>query len=478
MGHIGMGELYEKLKSYAASDYYPYHMPGHKRRLGGQVLSAVSGLDITEIDGFDNLHEPTGILQRIQQKAAGIYGTEESFYLINGSTAGIISAISAAVSEGGKILMARGSHRAAYHGAYLRALKIRYLVAETDPDFGCNMEITPTQVEQALMEDVDIQAVFLVSPTYEGIVSDIAAIAGIVHKRGIPLIVDEAHGAHLGFHPAWPKSSCGCGADIVIQSLHKTLPSPTQTAILHVNGKLVDRNRLKRFLSIYQSSSPSYLFMAAMEEALDLVEKDADRLFGDFLRNWNTMLEKLSHCRCLHFLQKEGMDIGKLVIADKSGHMTGRQLYDSLLNTYHLQAEMAAGNYVLAMFTVGDTEEGYNRMTEALLAIDGAIYSQYGTCAGGAARIEIRKPLKQSKLPPHGLSLKEAWEGEKEEVVLEEAKGRVAGEFINLYPPGIPILVPGECFTEELCDHIQACIEQGLHVQGMGQGNTVTVLKK
>lgn len=478
-----MGELYEKLKSYAESDYYPYHMPGHKRRLGGGVLSAVSRLDITEIDGFDNLHEPNEIIKRIQQKAALIYGAEESFYLVNGSTAGILSAVSAAVQEGGKILMARGCHRAAYHGAYLRGLDIRYLVAETDPDFGCNLGITSTQVEQALMEEPDIQAVLLVSPTYEGIVSDIEQIAGIVHKRGIPLIVDEAHGAHLGFHSAWPKSSCRCGADIVVQSLHKTLPSPTQTAILHVNGKLVDRQRIKRFLGIYQSSSPSYLFMAAMEEALDLTVRDADRLFGDFLINWKRMLERLNGCRCLQVLQIEGMDIGKLVIADKSGHMTGRQLYDSLLQNYHLQPEMAVGNYVLAMFTVGDTEEGYYRMTEALLAIDAEIYRQCGICAdntvhGESEECKVSKLSKLLKQPPRALSLKEAWEKEGEKIPLAEATGRLAGEFINLYPPGIPILVPGECFTEELCSYIQDCMDKGLQVQGIGQDITVKVLKR
>lgn len=472
-----MGDLCEKLKSYAESDYYPYHMPGHKRRLSGEVLSAVSGLDITEIDGFDNLHEPSGLIRKIQQKAARIYGAEESFYLINGSTAGILSAVSAAVPEGGKILMSRGCHRAAYHGAYLRGLDIRYLVAETDPNFGCNLAINPAQVEQALVKEPDIQAVLLVSPTYEGIVSDIEKIAGILHKRGIPLIVDEAHGAHLGFHPAWPQSSCRFGADIVIQSLHKTLPSPTQTAILHANGQLVDRQLLKRFLSIYQSSSPSYLFMAAMEEALDLVSKESNRLFGNFLRNWNEMLEKLDKCRCLHFLRAEGMDIGKLVIADKSGHMMGKQLYETLLNTYHLQPEMAAGNYVLAMFTVGDTEEGYRRMTEALIKIDEDIFTRYGAGVGRTAHSEQKghKAPKQLKLPPQELSLKEAWQRDGEKIPIAEANGRIAAEFINLYPPGIPILVPGERFTQDICDYIQECVEEGLHVQGLGEEKTVSV---
>ena len=277
-----MSELFEKLSAYGESDYYPYHMPGHKRRLKTDTMRELAQIDITEIDGFDNLHDAQSILKQIQEEAAAAYGAEESFFLVNGSTAGILSAISTAVRPGGKILMVRGAHKSAYHAAYLRDLQIAYLWPGVHPLFGCNLPATAKEVEEALQQTPDVQAVFIVSPTYEGLAADVKSIAEAAHKRNIPLIVDEAHGAHLGFDGRWPESSVKQGADLVIQSLHKTLPAPTQTAILHVNGKLVDRCRLRRFLGIYQTSSPSYIFMAAMEDAIATTSANREKLFGVF----------------------------------------------------------------------------------------------------------------------------------------------------------------------------------------------------
>lgn len=456
-----MGELYRKLEEYAQSDFYPYHMPGHKRRLCGKTIAPVADLDITEIDGFDNLHDASGILLRLQEKAARLYGADESFFLINGSTAGILSAVSAALPEQGKLLMARGCHKSVYHAAYLRNLDISYLWTPYYPEFGCQMAVTTEEVEKALEENSGIQAVLIVSPTYEGLTADVKGIAEVVHKRGIPLIVDEAHGAHLGFHPFWPLSSCRQGADLVIQSIHKTLPSLTQTAVLHVNGTLVNREKLKRFLRIYQSSSPSYLLMASIEDALDMLASEGESLFETFRKNWTAMLDALSDCTCIHFLTAENADPGKLVFGDRTGRMNGQQLYDRLLRQYHLQMEMAAGNYALAMFTVGDTVEGYERLTKALLEIDDECRRQ-GTAPAekGSFETVIPRPAKK-------LSLHDAWDAEGEEILLSEAVGRISAEFINLYPPGIPLVVPGEMFSSELCRCLQKYTEAGFTVQGI-----------
>ncbi len=479
-----MGDLYRKLNEYAESDYYPYHMPGHKRRLYGETLSRLAGIDITEIDGFDNLHDAQGILKQIQKKAAMLYGAEESFYLVNGSTAGILSAISATVPEGGKILMARGCHKAVYHGVYLRKLVPQYLYEKTDEEFDCCLPVTVADVEQELEKNADICAVLIVSPTYEGLVADVASIAETVHKRGIPLIVDSAHGAHLGFHPAWPENCAKLGADLVIESLHKTLPAPTQTAILHVNGSLVNREKLKRFLQIYQTSSPSYLFMAAMEEALDIIAQRKEELFSEFLINWNEMLETLGKCKNIRILQKEGSDIGKLVIMDGSGYLSGGQLYEKLLNRYHLQMEMATEKYVLAMFTVGDTKEAFTRLTKALVEIDEALV-KVGEASNAKGTSEknypiydaIKKQNLQMLYPKAVLTLGEAWERETLEVPLSQAKESICGVFINLYPPGIPLVVPGEELSEEICERLQILADSGLNVQGLQKKKGQIVVK-
>lgn len=460
-----MERLYGKLEKYAAQDYYPYHMPGHKRRLCGEMPAQILQGDITEIEGFDNLHQPEGILKELQKKAAKLYGSEECFYLINGSTAGILTAISAAVPKDGHILMARNCHKSAYHGVYLRNLTVSYLYPPLMKDYDINDAITPEQVEEALNREPDIDAVLLVSPTYEGRIADIEEIARIVHERNIPLIVDEAHGAHLGWTKHVSPSSCQAGADLVIHSVHKTLPAMTQTALLHVQGTRIDREKLKRFLHIYQSSSPSYVLMASIDNALQLMEEKGEALLELMENRYHAMLDQLSQCRHLRFLMPEigKQDMGKLVIDTGHTNLSGQELYDLLLETYHLQMEMAAKGFCLAMFTVGDEEEAYTRLTEALLHIDKQILRSMieSEGIGGQAVTGTLHDVQE------GISLATAWDMEWEMLPLSQATGRYAGEFINLYPPGTPLLVPGEILTPHMQDYISFCLEQHLNVQGV-----------
>lgn len=472
-----MESLFDTLKQYGESGYYPYHMPGHKRQDYGRLPVGLAGMDITEIDGFDNLHQPEGILRELQERAAELYGAEESFYLINGSTCGILSAVSAALPRGGHLLMSRNCHKSVYHGAYLRQLRLSYLYPPMLPGFGICDCVTPKQVEEALEQERDIGAVLLVSPTYEGRLADIGKIAETVHKRGIPLIVDEAHGAHLGFGEGFGENSCRLGADLVIHSVHKTLPALTQTALLHVNGKLVDRELLRRFLHIYQSSSPSYILMASIDNALRLVEGQGKKLFADFYCRYRRMMEQLEDCQCLQFVPWEAgrQDVGKLVIASRSRGISGQRIYDILRDQYHLQLEMGAGEFCLAMFTVGDTEEGYRRMTQALLALDqdiasGRILPEDGQsgCQYGAAEFYGRQTKGRGKGPCGALPFAASWEMPWEWAPLSEGVGRHVADFINFYPPGVPILVPGEVLTEEAASLLRAGLEQGLPIQGMG----------
>ena len=467
--------LYEKLKQYAESDYYPYHMPGHKRQLCGNLPKEISEIDITEIDGFDNLHQSEGILRKLQEKAALLYGADESFYLINGSTCGILSAISAAVQEGGHILMARNCHKSAYHAVYLRNLTVSYLYPEQMEEYDIYGAVTSKQVEAALEQEPNIQAVLLVSPTYEGRIADIEQIAEIVHKRGIPLIVDEAHGAHLGWREDVSCNSCQAGADLVIHSVHKTLPAMTQTALLHVKGDLIDRNRLKRFLHIYQSSSPSYVLMASIDNALSIMEKNAVTLIALFEERYTHMLVRLSECRNLDFIRSEKgiQDIGKLVISTKRCGLSGQRLYDILLEKYHLQLEMAAESYCLAMFTVADGEEAYRRMTDALLAIDAQMTEGKLKPDNAVNTISgfVRENINES------IPLSIAWDMAEETVLLQESIGRYVGEFINLYPPGVPLLLPGEIVTEEKYTIIISYLKQQLNVQGVEEKNGSYMVK-
>ena len=229
-----MERLYKKLESYGQSDYYPFHMPGHKRNRASSADDFLFERDITEISGFDNLHHAEGILKEAQEYAAQIYGTKKCFFSVNGSTAALLAAVSASVNKGGKILVARNCHKAVYHALYLRELQPVYIYPHEDPKLGINGGISPGRVEMYLAENPDIQAVLITSPTYDGIVSDVARIAEIAHRYGVPLIVDEAHGAHFRFSDYFPVSAAQLGADVVINSVHKTLPCLTQTGVIHL----------------------------------------------------------------------------------------------------------------------------------------------------------------------------------------------------------------------------------------------------
>lgn len=474
-----METLYQKLKEYGDSDFYPYHMPGHKRRLSGNIPEEVMKLDITEIDGFDNLHQAEGIIKELQEKAAKLYGAEESFYLVNGSTCGILSAISAAVPNGGHILMARNSHKSTYHAAYLKNLTISYLYPPYMSEYDIFGAITWEQVEKALETNPDVGAVFLVSPTYEGRIADIEKIAEVVHAKGIPLIVDEAHGAHLGLAENFPLNSCRRGADIVIHSVHKTLPSMTQTALLHVNGGLINRSRLKRYLHIYQTSSPSYVLMASIDNALRIVEEQGEKLFQDFRENYMQLLKKLEACKHLKFVpfDEEKQDVGKLVISSNNKGLSGQQIYDMLLTDYHLQLEMAAGSYCLAMFTIGDSSEAYERLEQALLAIDAkleamqeqsqSITVQMKGVYSDESNTDEWENNSNCDSSNSVIPLAQAWEMDAEVISLEKAVGRHVADFINLYPPGVPLLVPGEMLCRKQYEQLLQYRELGLSVQGI-----------
>lgn len=472
--------LLERLQAYAASGHYPFHMPGHKRNPAVSYLPAE--IDITEIEGFDNLHNAKSVLKESQERAAALYGADSSFFLVNGSTAGILAAVSAAVSAGGSILMARNSHKSAYHGVYLRNLKPVYLFPEIFEKWGICGGISPKQVEEKLQMAPEIEAVLVTSPTYEGMVSNIKEIADITHRHGKILIVDEAHGAHLGFCKAFPKGALSQGADIVVQSLHKTLPSLTQTAILHVKGDRVSISALKKFLQIYQTSSPSYVLMAGMDSCIRLLEKEKERLFEMYTKRLERFYVSVKTLKRLQVIQpKEAAGMAAVVAMDPSKiccmaplGMTGMELYKALLENYHLQMEMAAGNYVLAMSSVMDTEEGFRRLQNALFCLDeelvrkedGSRGLHSGVAAVSAADRCCLSTAAGEYKPEVVYSPAEADSYSAERIAERDSEGRTSLEYRYAYPPGVPVLVPGERITAQVLQLLCSGREQGLDILG------------
>lgn len=501
--------LLERLTEYAGSDAYPFHMPGHKRR---EIPDGIPGgfpdpygIDITEIDGFDNLHHAEGILKDAMDEAAAIYGTDRSWYLVNGSTCGILSAVFATTENGGKILTARNCHKAVYHAICLNRLEAEYLYPEEITEFGINGGIRAEDVRKALEKDAmhcagnsgdvrgkitKIQAVLITSPTYEGVVSDIRAIADVAHEYGIPLIVDEAHGAHLEYADqchSFPKSALEYGADIVIQSLHKTLPCFTQTAILHVKGKLVDQDRISRYLSMFQTSSPSYLFMAGMERCIRYMDGDGRNEMIRYEKRLERFMERMEGLQVLEVLDREicgkyrtvaGWDPSKIVVSTmRAEDFHGEELAETLRRKYHLEMEMTAPEYVIAMTSLMDTEEGFERLGTALLEIDGALRRRTESGRKEKAASETPEGL-ESKLshPVRRMLICEAMDADTERTAFQDTVGKVSAEFVYLYPPGIPIIAPGEVFTDAIVEKIMAYKAAGLLVQGPADPDADVIL--
>ncbi len=472
-----MASLDEELEAYAQSDYYPFHMPGHKRNR--EVLHGRARADITEIEGFDDLHHAKGILKEAQERAAELYGAKRSFYLLNGSTLGILTAIFATTGQREAIILARNCHRSAYHAAILRELQADYIFPETDQS-GINGPITRQMVEEAFKRQPKARALILTSPSYDGVVSDIEAIAEVVHEHGAYLIVDEAHGSHFGMHPDFPESSVRRGADLVIQSLHKTLPSYTQTALLHCNRPELEKE-LERHLRIFMTSSPSYLFMAGMDECILRMKKEGRALLEKLSRRLDEFYRQTAELKYLHVMRPEEMQKKGAYDFDKSRlilhagpHMNGNQLQQILHDEYHLEMEMAAGSYVIAITSVMDTEEGFSRLAEALQRIDAA----YPVETGEGKKVDFSQKERDPK--EERMLLAKAFYADSERVLLEEARGKILAEFIYIYPPGIPEVVPGERLSRESLERICYWKKIGLDLQGMEdpEANDIRIVKE
>lgn len=458
------------------------HMPGHKRNT--EVLNMINPyeIDITEIEGFDNLHHREGILKEGTNRAACLYGSEYTNYLIGSSTAGILSGIAACTKKGDKIIIARNCHKAVYHAIYLNELQPIYIYPDLIKKYEINGGISPEKIEELLIKHKDIKLIVLTSPTYEGIISNIKEISKMAHKYSTILMVDEAHGAHLGFHPGWPVSSIKAGADIVIHSLHKTLPALTQTGLIHVNGNLADKDEITRYLGIYQSSSPSYILMSSIEQCITILEEKREELFCDFydrLQHFYLRMKNLKHLKLLtkEEVESTGFDFdpSKLTITVKNASITAKELYLTLLEKYKIQMEMVSKDYVLGMTSICDKPEGFLRLEEALLEIDDEVkYNKEDENSPFGHRDnylieDLVYPVSQPEMvmPSH-----KAYEAVKDRIPVNESAGRVTTEYVYLYPPGIPLLVPGERISEDMVSYLQRIKESGLFLQGMKDINS------
>ncbi len=467
-----MERLYDKLVALSKEDYYPMHMPGHKRNIRLNSMGNPYELDITEIEGFDNLHQQEGILLSLSERLSRLYKAGRSYPLVNGSTAGILAGISAGVNRGDKILISRNSHKSVYHAVILMGLVPVYCYPQKinkSPLYG---GILPSDIEEALIKHQEIKLVVITSPTYEGMVSDIRSIAGIVHRHGARLLVDEAHGAHFGFHSGFPESAVTLGADLVIQSLHKTLPAFTQSAVLHSNDSTLD-HRVSQYLAIYESSSPSYVLMAGIDRCVHLLENNAGELFREYDRLLTGFYRSLQGLKRFKPLTQEvigaagiyALDRSKITVSTQGTGLSGHGLQALLREKYHIEMEMGAPDYVLGMTSICDTPEGFERLGKALLEIEKefAVSAEYGDPpAEQTAAVNEKAVMQDAVMLPS-----EAWTAPTRQIAFRESAGRISAVFVCLFPPGTPVLIPGEVIKKELIDYVGRAKKDGISVTGL-----------
>lgn len=477
------------LTAYNTEGCYPWHMPGHKRRLNTifpDIVENPFSIDVTEVGDLDEFHDPHGIISEAMNRAAEVYGSHKSYYLVNGSTCGIMAALSAVCRPGDKLIVARNCHKSVYNAIRLLQLRPIYIMPEWNEELGMFGGVSPEQVRKMVKQYTDAKCVMLVSPTYEGVVSDVEKIAKIVHKAGVPLIIDEAHGAHFEFmsnvnetisttnYKNIPNPAIRLGADIVIESLHKTLPAMTQCAILHEKSNIVDTERLEEYLSIYQSTSPSYVFLATTEACIEKMNYERDGLFiiyKELLSEYRKRFAQLSH---IHLVEESdfkkqsacGYDDGKLVFSvkdcgyERDGEiiaMTGTKLGTILQEEYGQMMEMAAGNYVIAMTSVADSKEAFESLYLAMESIDAQL-----TDVEQSADTILYKTL-----PEHKMNIAEAREHKRVDIPFEDAIGKISGSYIYVYPPGIPIVTPGEVLSLGVMQEIKAAMDSDLNIKGI-----------
>lgn len=508
--------LVEALMDYKRRAAKSFHVPGHKNgkaydRFGGAgLLSEVLKIDVTEITGTDDLHHPEGDIQEAQELAADCFGAEESFFLVGGSTAGNLAMILSVCKQPGDVLLLqRNVHKSVLHGLMLAGAKAVFLEPEMDEASGLAVIPSLETLRAALEKYPESKGVLITSPNYYGMSSNLKEIAELCHAKGIPLLVDEAHGAHFGMHPDLPESALASGADVVVQSTHKMLAAMTMGAMLHVQGPLLDRRLLRQRLAMVQSSSPSYPVMASLDLARRLLHAQGPSAFTagfaavDALKRGLATLPRFGLLQPpqpgnpaaqgtgggqalppaqAHAAAYTRQDPFKAVIYDRTGSLSGYGLQHAL-EARGCVPEMSDERYVVLLFTLGSTEEDANHLLWALRHIveeeedlrPPDILNQLSTELTNVSTWNI-PARKMSFSEPVQFSLTPVDPEHMESVPVENCGGRIAAEMVIPYPPGIPILYPGERITEDTAERLAALRDAGAKCQGAADHSIRTIL--
>lgn len=477
--------LFDALMEYVNRDTIPFHVPGHKKGIGMDkefknfIGENAFKIDVTVFKLVDSLHHPTGPIKKAQELAADVYGSDAAFFSIHGTSGAIQTMIMSVANAGDKIIVPRNVHKSVTAGIILSGAIPVYMQPELDKTVGIAHGVTPETVEKTLKNNPDAKAVLIINPTYYGVATNIKKIADIVHSYDIPLIVDEAHGPHLGFNDKLPMSAMKAGADMCSQSTHKIIGALTQCSLLQVKSKYIDVNRVQQILSILQTTSPSYILMASLDCARRQIALHGKELLDKAINLSNYAREEINkipgfYCFGKEILNNPGvyaLDPTKITITCRDLGITGYKLDMILSEKYHIQMELSDLYNVLAVGSFGDTKENIDALIKALKAISEDLYGKGN-----------KKPdfIDMPSIPKQILIPREAFNSQKTAIALKDSVGMISGEFLMAYPPGIPVLCPGELITKEIVNYIKQLKDAGLYVQGTEDPNVeyIKVVKK
>lgn len=461
-----------------------FKIPGHRYERGISPRwrqwtgDGIFRFDLTEAEGLDDLHSPEGVIKEAQELTAEVFGAEKSYFLVNGTTCGNEAMVLTCAGEGEKIMIARNAHKSALMGLILSGADPIWLMPEFDEESGLCGCVRPETVEEGFRKHPDCKGVFLVSPTYYGVCSDLEKISEICHRYGALLMVDEAHGGHLYFGEEGkkteelPKGAILSGADFCAQSMHKVTGSLGQSSLLHVGTKRVDTARLEANLHLVQSTSPSYLLMTSLDAAryeLALHGKEMLERTWEMAQEAREQINQISGIRCYGKELEKGnpaiyaLDTTRLVITAWELGISGYELADRLYQEYEVGLELADDQNAVAIVTYANTQEEIERLVDALKKIAESTGEKKGHQPLTEKRREV---LNVQNLPPYVLTPRKAYFSKKEKICWKNAVGKIAGEALIPYPPGIPLVNPGERITEEIWNRMESYRQKGYHFHG------------
>jgi arginine decarboxylase len=462
--------------------YAGFHTPGHQQGRGGAgMLLSLWGAqtlayDLAEIPGLDNLAAPETVIDQAQQLAAQAFAATQTWFLVNGSTVGVMAAILATCGEGEVILLPRNAHQSVIAGAVLAGVEPVFITPDLDPETGLVYPLTPERVVLALAQYPQARAVLVVSPTYEGLCGHISEIAAVVHAHDLPLIVDEAHGAHLHFHPQLPTAALDAGADLVVQSTHKVLAACTQAAMLHLKGARVAPERVSRALRLLQSSSPSYVLLASLDAARQQMANHGQTIYTDLLTKAAWIRQTLSQMPGLEVItpdhidpKKATLDPTRLTLDLRGWGLSGYQVDDYLDQHSQITAELPALQTLTFILSLGVSQADLVALVTALQQL-----AQHPPVAT-TSPLNPQPCVAIPQITTLACSPRQAFLAKPQMLPWAAAVGEISADWICPYPPGIPILLPGETISRETLDQLHRATQAGARLVGCSDPSLETL---